>query len=87
MPRKPREKRRLTPEDIAYTIIREWEEDGYKCGEIRNKKSGATAICRIPIRTPEEERKALEPFVRLSFELFSFSKNTAIPLSLSCLIY
>ena len=35
MPRK----RTLTPEDIAYTIIREWEEDGYKCGEIRNKKS------------------------------------------------
>ena len=60
MPRK----RTLTPEDIAYTILREWEEDGYKCGEIRNKKSGATAICRIPIRTPEEERKALEPFVR-----------------------
>ena len=56
MPRKPREKRKLTPEDIAYVILREWVEDGYKCGEIRNKKSGATAICRIPIRTPEEER-------------------------------
>lgn len=64
MPRKPREKRRLTPEDIEYVILREWVEDGYKCGEIRNKKSGATAICRIPIRTPEEDRKALEPFVR-----------------------
>ena len=60
----PTKKRILTPEDIAYTIIREWEEDVYKCGEIRNKKSGATAICRIPIRTPEEDRKALGPFVR-----------------------
>lgn len=43
-------------ERSEYEVLREWEEDGKKCAEIRNTYNGAHIICRIPHHTEEEKR-------------------------------
>ena len=66
-----RPKRAIPLEDLEYDVEKEWKEDGFRWAilKIRNYESKARITVKIPIRTPEEDAKALEPFVRAACEL------------------
>lgn len=66
-----RPKRKIPLEDLEYDVVKEWEADGFRWAilKIRNYESNARITVKIPIRTPEEDAKVLEPFVRAACEL------------------
>ena len=69
--------------DVTYEIIAEWQENGYNCTKLKVYPSGGTVTNRVPIRSREEDLKALEPFARACCEfLHPEIKGTGCPCKL-----
>ena len=50
--------------DSDYEIFYDEIEDNVRVTKFRMKKNGAVGICRVPIHTPEEEKKILSNFAK-----------------------
>lgn len=64
-------------EKTDYEVLREWTENGYNCAQLRNLYNGATIITRTPIRSRQEEEKALSGFVEAAFRIMYPDKDLA----------